>query len=143
MQVSSDLHRIDRFLQLERGAEETPDAPAFLAPKRQPLTYSKLDNHLRWARRALHDAGLRPGEVAAMVMRGANLITAFLAIAGESACAPLNSSFTEEEYRVYLSRLGVRILLIEDDLAASAVAAAQELGIRVLRVQSAPQFPAG
>src|SRR5260221_8319495 len=76
-------------------------------------------------------------------MHGAELLTAFLAIIGESACAPLNTSLTEEEYHYYLSRLGVRILLVQEELAAGAVAAAQHLGIRILRVHSAAPFAAG
>src|SRR5579859_5729914 len=143
MREKTDPYRLDRFLQLERRAAETPDAAALLSPGRRPLTYSGLRSHIGLARRALHDAGLRPGEAAALVMHGAELITAFLAIAGESACAPLNTSLTEEEYRFYLSRLGVRILLVQEDLAAPAMAAAQQLGIRILRVHSAPRFAAG
>src|SRR5579863_9307447 len=143
MREKTDPYRLDRFLQLERRAAETPDAAALLSPGHRPLTYSGLRDHIGSARRALHDAGLRPGEAAALVMHGAELITAFLAIAGESACAPLNPSLTEEEYRFYLSRLGVRILLVQEDLAAPAVAAAQQLGIGILRVHSAPHFAAG
>jgi acyl-CoA synthetase (AMP-forming)/AMP-acid ligase II len=143
VQVDSDLRQFDRFLQLARRATEIPDAPALLAPGRAPLTYSGLWTHIESTRGVLRDAGLRPSEGAALVMRGAELITAFLAIAGESACAPLNTSLTEEEYRFYLSRLGVRMLLVQQDLAAPAVSAARELGIRVLAVQSASHFAAG
>ena len=141
--MDSDLYQFDRFLELKRRAAESPDAPALLAPGRHPLSYSGLWDHIRSTRRALHDAGLRPGEAAALVMHGAELLTAFLAIIGESACAPLNTSLTEEEYRYYLSRLGVRIVLVQEELAAAAVAAAQHLGIRILRVHSAAPFAAG
>ncbi len=141
--MDSDLQRFDSFLQLARWAAEAPEAPALLAPSRAPLTYSGLGTHIENARGALRDAGLRPGEAAALVMHGAELITAFLAIAAESACAPLNTSLTEEEYANYLSRLGVRILLVQQDLAAPALSAARQLGIRVLHVRSAPHFAAG
>jgi acyl-CoA synthetase (AMP-forming)/AMP-acid ligase II/thioesterase domain-containing protein len=141
--VDSHLHRFDSFLELARWATEAPEAPALLAPGRASLTYSGLLKHIETTRGVLRNAGLRPGEAAALVMHGAELITAFLAIAGESACAPLNTSLTEEEYRNYLSHLGVRMLLVQQDLAAPAVAAARQLGIRVLTVQGAPHFPAG
>jgi acyl-CoA synthetase (AMP-forming)/AMP-acid ligase II/thioesterase domain-containing protein len=143
MQVVSDPLRFDHFLQLVRWATETPDAPALLAPGRAPLTYAELWSHIQTTRRIMHDAGLCPGEAAALVMRGAELITAFLAISGGSACAPLNTSLTEDEHCFYLSSLGVRILLADEDLAAPAMAAAQHLGIRVLRVHTAPLSPAG
>src|ERR1700730_14269393 len=123
MQVDSDPRRFDRFLQLARRAMEIPDVPVLFAPFRQPLTYSRPRTHIEATRHALHAAGLGPGEVAALVMRGTELITAFLAIAGESACAPLNPSLTEEEYRFYLSRLGPRLLLVQDDLAPPAISA--------------------
>ena len=133
---------LDRFLQLQRRAIDTPDAAALLAPGRPPLTWSGLRTHIQTSRRALDEAGLRPGEAAALAMHGAELMTAFLAIAGQSACAPLNTSLTEEEYRFYLSHLGVRILLVQEDLAPAA-AAAQHLGIRILRVHSAAHDAAG
>jgi acyl-CoA synthetase (AMP-forming)/AMP-acid ligase II/thioesterase domain-containing protein len=143
MPVDSGLRLFDHFLQLKRWATEIPDAPALFAPGREPLTYSGLLEHIEKTRVALSEAGLRPGEPVAVVMNGAELIAAFLAIAGVSACAPLNTSLTEDEYRFYLSRLRARILLVQDDLSAPAVAAAKQLGTRILRVHSAPRLAAG
>jgi acyl-CoA synthetase (AMP-forming)/AMP-acid ligase II/thioesterase domain-containing protein len=143
MPVDSRLRRFDHFLQLKRRATETPDALALLAPGREPLTYSGLLEHIENTRGALREAGLHPGEPVAVVMNGAEMIAVFLAIAGASACAPLNTSLTEDEYRFYLSRLRARILLVQDNLGAPAVAAAKQLGLRVLRVHSTPPSAAG
>ena len=135
--------QLERFLELERQAVEAPHATALLAPGHRPLTYSELQSQIGTARRELREAGLQPEEPAALVMRGADLITAFLAISGESAAAPLDTSLTEDEYRFYLTRLHARFLAVQDDLAAPAQAAAQQLGMRVLRVHSADHSPAG
>lgn len=142
--MGTDRHSLDAILRLEQRATKTPEAPAILAPGRTPLTYSGLWRHLGTTRRWLGDAGVHPGEAVALVMgQGPELITAFLAIAGESACAPLDPSLTESEYRFYLSRLGGRHVLIPDGLALPAVAAARELGVQVLRVLAAPDQAAG
>jgi oxalate---CoA ligase len=143
VQAGSDLQRFDSFLQLVRRATETPDAPALLAPGRAPLTYSGLWTHIETTRGLLRDAGLQPGESAALVMHGAELITAFLAIAGESACTPLHTTLTDEEYRSCLVRLGARIMLVQKDVAPPALSAARQLGIRVLELESGPDLNAG
>ena len=143
MVTGTEVCQLDRFLELELRAAQAPNAIALLAVDHEPLTYSTLWDQVQTARRVLRQAGLQPQEPVALVMRGAELITAFLAIAGVSAVAPLNTSFSEDEYRFYLSRLGARFLLIQDDLAEPATAAAKELGMRVLRVRSAPGSAAG
>jgi acyl-CoA synthetase (AMP-forming)/AMP-acid ligase II/thioesterase domain-containing protein len=133
-----------RFLQLERRATELPHAVALLSPGREPLTYSHLWTLLESAAEALRGSGLRPGEAVALVTaQGPEFITAFLALAGEFACAPLNPSLTAAEYRLYLSRLGARTLLIEDGVASPAVATADELGMRVMRIRPARDRTAG
>ncbi len=135
---------LDGILQLERRATETRDVSAILAPGRAPLTYSGLWSHLGNTRRWLRGAGVQPGEAVAMVMgQGPELITAFLAVADESACAPLNPSLTEEEYRGYLSRLGARHVLVQDGVALPAANAARALGRHVLRILPALDQAAG
>ncbi|PWT98304.1 MAG: hypothetical protein C5B51_29600, partial [Terriglobia bacterium] len=131
-----------RFLDVERWAIERPDAVALLAPGRAPLSYSALQSHIQTASQALKDCGLASGEAAALVMHGAELVTAFLAIARDSACAPLNPALTEDEYRFHLSRLGVGIVLVQEP-DSKALAVARELGIRTLRIHSADHSPAG
>lgn len=127
----------DGFPPLERRAAEMPAAVALAAPGREPLAYGELDQRLRAMRHELIGAGLGPGEIAALALpNGLELITAFLAISGIGAGAPLNPAFTESEFRYYLSRLGVRILILPDGVTSPAVAAARALGVPVLRVLS-------
>src|SRR5215472_9847129 len=83
------------FLQLNRWATERPSAPAVTAPGRQSLTYSGLWDHLLATRRELRAAGVQAGEmVALMLPQGPDALAAYLAIAGEFACAPLDPSMT-------------------------------------------------
>lgn len=135
---------LDDFLQLERRAAEAPHTAALLGPGREPLTYLALWNHVGTARGALLEAGVSSGEAVALVMRqGPEWVTAFLAIASRSGCAPLDPALTESEYGSALSRLGARTLIVEADFAAPAAAAARELGMRVVRVRPALDRLAG
>ncbi len=132
------------FLPVERRAVEMPEALALAAPGRMPLNYRELAECLSAARRALSAAGVRPGEVTALVLpNGPEMITAFLAVSAAGACAPLDPTLTENEYRFYLTRLGARTLMVQDGSAPSAAKAARELGMRVLRIQPALDRPAG
>lgn len=134
----------DRFLPLKHWAEETPAATALAAPGYQPLSYSRLWNHLEATRQSLHAAGVQPGEIVAVVTRqGPEALSAYLAIACEFACAPLNPALAEPEFRSHLSRLGARTLLVQDDLAPQSVAVARELGMGVARISTEPRPRAG
>jgi acyl-CoA synthetase (AMP-forming)/AMP-acid ligase II len=132
------------FLGLERHACKRPGAIALAAPGRKPLTYAALWDHVQAIRHAFEGAGVRPGEVAALAMpNGPELITALLGISGIGAGAPLNPALTENELRCYLGRLGARILIIPNCADSPAAAAAQSLGIDVLRIASTPDDAAG
>ncbi len=134
----------DDFLGLLAHAEGMPSAVALAAPGRKATTYGELADRLREIRRELTDAGFGSGEVAALALpSGPELITAFLAISGIGAAAPLNPAFTESEFRFFLKRLGASTLLAADGVALPAVAAAQALGIRVLRIRSSEHAAAG
>ena len=86
-------------------------------------------------------AGFGPGEVAALVLpNGPDLITAFLAVAGIGAGAPLDPSSTESEFRYYLVRLGARMVIVPDGVSSPAVAAAGALRIPLLRIRSPGTF---
>ena len=135
---------VEDFLSLHRRAAQMPERVALVAPGRGPLSYRELGDSLRTARRALTGAGLRPGEIAALVLpNGPELITAFLAISGIGAGAPLNPALTEDEYQFYLSRLGARSLILGDGATSPAATAACALGMRVLRIHSSRNDAAG
>lgn len=129
------------FLQLKQRAENAPAAIALTSPGGDALTYLELDRRLHSMRREAAGAGLGPGEIAALVLpNGPDLITAFLAVAGIGAAAPLDPSSTESELRYYLSRLGARIVIAPDGVTSPAIAAAGALRIPVLRICSSGAF---
>ena len=135
---------LDRFLNLKNWARETPGATVLAAPGFQTLSYSRLWTHVETTRAALRSFGLQPGDTVALVTRaGPESFSAFLAIAGEFACAPLNPAFTEIEFRTYLARLRARALLVQDGLAPQAVTIARELGMGVARISTQPHHAAG
>ena len=134
----------ESFHPLEKYAAQTPAAIALAAPGRRPLTYGELPDTLRAIRRAVTGAGFEPGEIAALVLpNGPDLIAAFLAVSAVGAGAPLNPAMTESEFRFYLGRLGARTVILPDPMPAAALAAAQALGIPVLRMRFTPGDTAG
>jgi len=138
------LPRFKDYLGLERHAAQTPAAIALAAPGRKPLTYAGLWAQVQAIHGALNHAGFRPGEVAALAMPDRpELITAFLGISSIGGAAPLNPALTETESRLYLGRLGARILIVHDCSESPAAVAAQSLGIDVLRIRSTPDDSAG
>ena len=136
--------RFNDFLELKRHAADSPEAIALAAPGRKPLPYARLRDHLQTVRHTLESVGFRRGEVAALAMpNGPELFTAFLGISSIGAGAPLNPTLTENEFCSYLGRLGARVLIVRDSGNSPATAAAQSLGIDVLRMRSTPDDPAG
>ena len=135
---------LDDFLALDRRASQMPDAIALLAPGRDPLTYRQLSTHLQTSKDSLANLGIGPGEVTALALPGGpELITAFLALASTGACAPLDPSLTENDYKFYLSRLGARTLVVRDGACLPAISAARSLDMRVLSIHVSANQPAG
>jgi acyl-CoA synthetase (AMP-forming)/AMP-acid ligase II len=123
------------------AGQESSAAIALTSLEGDTLTYLELDRRRHALRCDAASAGLRRGEIAALVLpNGLDLITAFLAVAAIGAGAPLDPSCTESEFRYYLNRLGARILIVPDRAASPAVAAANALHIPVLRIRSPAAF---
>lgn len=129
------------FLDLEQRAAEMPAAIALCSPEQGAVTYLDLERRLRAMQREVADAGLGPGEVAAIVLpNGPDLIVALLAVAASGAAAPLNPLYTESEFRYFLNRLGARMVIVAEGGASAAVAAAASRRIPVLRMRSPEVF---
>jgi oxalate---CoA ligase len=138
------MAEIEIPLGLDKWAVETPLAAALAAPGRAALTYSGLLKHLKFAREAFCQAGVRPGTVAALALpNGPELVTAALAITMQSACTPFDLSLTGDESRLYLARIRAAALICEDSADSPVVDAARELGMRVIRIRSSASAPAG
>ncbi len=129
---------------LRQFAGRQPDAAALESPGRPALTWSRLHDHVEQTQAFLARAGVQPGSVTAVVLpNSAELITAFLAVAGTGACALLDPSLTEPECRAALARLGAATLIVQQGAAPAAGLAARALGMGVLELQPARDQPCG
>lgn len=138
------LRGVEHFVSLKRFATETPESLALRAPGQRPLTYAKLEEAVQSARVELRNAGLQDDEVAVLVLPNTpTFITAFIAITGIGAGAPLNPALTESEFLDYLRRLRPSMLLLPAGVSSPAAAAAKALGVRMVRVHENPDDPAG
>jgi acyl-CoA synthetase (AMP-forming)/AMP-acid ligase II/thioesterase domain-containing protein len=124
--------------------EKEPDAVAFSAPGRTPLTYASLLCQMRNVTLRLNELGFgRNDRVAVLVPNGPESAVSFLAVSAGATCVPLNPTWRSNDYESYLAAAGAQALIIQAGLESPAVAAAQALGISVLELT--PQFdqPAG
>lgn len=89
---------------LASRAQETPTAPALLAPGFPVLGYAELDDVLARARRWLAAHGLRTGSrVAVCIHQGMELAIAMLAIGSHCTVIALHPGLTESELAALLS----------------------------------------
>jgi len=111
---------------------------------RPDLTYADLRNLVDQTAETLNELGIgRNDRVAIVLPNGPEMATAFVAIATCATTAPLNPSYTRDEYDFYLSDLGTRALLVEKGSNSPAVAAAKAHNIQLLELETQPDWPAG
>jgi len=129
---------------MEAWAALTPDAPALLAPGREPLSYSGLLAQVDGTLAALHRRAIGRGSCVAIALpNGPEMAAAFLSVASGAVCAPLNPAYREAEFDFYLSDLEPKALIAERAAASPAIAAAQARGIEILYLQPIEDQPAG
>lgn len=99
---------------IQESAQRFGDAPALLAPGREPLSYAALSSqNTRLAERLLA-AGIGPQHRVAVVMpNGPEMAAAFAAVASCAACAPLNPNYTRRDFEFYLSDIAASALLVD------------------------------
>ncbi|QOY90918.1 AMP-binding protein [Paludibaculum fermentans] len=125
--------------ELTRWAAASPETPALLSPGRDPVSRAELVAATRTIAKYLADAGVKHGDVVAMVLPdGVDLVLAFAGITSVAACAPLNPASSRAEFEFSLGELRPRALVVDSrDSAAAAVAAV--MGLRVIEF---PELPA-
>lgn len=115
---------------------------ALEAPRRTPLTYADLRNHVQSTVARLNQLGLGRGDRIAMALpNGPDMASAFLSVAAGATACPLNPAYRAEEFEFYLCDLKASALIVDEGDASSAVPVAQQLGVRVLTL--APREAAG
>ncbi len=126
---------------LAAGVDE---APALLAAERATLGHGGRRALAAETAARLNGLGIGRGDAVAIVLdNGPALATAFLAVAGVAAAAPLNPAYTADELAFYLGDLGARALLVRagDDGPARAVAG--QRGIPIVELIESPADAAG
>jgi len=131
-------------LLLEHQAKRIPDAPAILAPGREPLTYSVLGRHLHETEQALRAMGIgRHDRVAVVLPNGPELAVAILAVAATASCAPVNPAYAAEEVDRYFADLRPRALIVQAGIESAAQRAALARGMRIIELSVLPEAAAG
>jgi acyl-CoA synthetase (AMP-forming)/AMP-acid ligase II len=118
---------------LKLTAERFPDAPALIAPGRQPRTYRELIDQVQTASEALMGMGYgREDRLAIVLPNGPEMAAAFLSVASTATAAPLNPNYGAVEFEFYLSDLDARALIVAEGEPSEARGVASELGIPIL-----------
>jgi oxalate---CoA ligase len=141
METESTAGRSTLMDLIAPGAAE---AGAIAAPGTAPLAYGGLREVIADAIAALNGCGVgRNDRVAIVLPNGPHMATAFLAIASGATAAPLNSAYRAEEFEFYMSDIQTKALVVEADSQSPALAVAQKLGVKILRLCPTPQRGAG
>ena len=120
------------------------DRPAVGAPGRPWLDYGQLDRLAKATRQSLNVLGIGRGDRVAIVLpNGPEMATCFVAVATGAVTAPLNPAYREEEFDFYLSDLGAKALIVDEDDDGPAVAVARRRGVQVVRLAVKPGSAAG
>ncbi len=112
---------------LAAGADQ---ADALLAPAGAPLSYAGLRQQIAETRTSLNGVGIgRNDRVAIVLPNGAEMASAFIAVACSATAAPLNPGYRAEEFDFYLSDLGAKALIVEQGSVSPAIAVALRRGV--------------
>ncbi len=119
-------------------------APAIGAPGRDWLDYAGLRALSARVAADLRRFGIGPQDRVAIVLpNGPEMAAAFVTIAQAATTAPLNPAYQREEYDFYLSDLRAKALVVAEGHDGPSVAAAEALGMAVLRLAADAAGPAG
>ncbi|EBA12199.1 acyl--CoA ligase [Roseobacter sp. CCS2] len=125
-------------------ASHPETAPAIGAPDRDWLRYGGLRTLGDTITKTLHAAGIGRGDRVAIVLpNGPEMAAAFITIAQTAVTAPLNPAYREDEFAFYIDDLKAKAVVLMADDDGPAHAAAQKLGVTILRLSVDPDAPAG
>ena len=120
------------------------DSLAIGAPGRGWMTYGRLRDLSADVSASLRGYGIGPSDRVAIVLpNGPEMASAFVTIAQAATTAPLNPAYREDEYKFYIDDLGAKAVVLADGYDGPALAAAQSLGLMVLRTVVDADQPAG
>jgi amino acid adenylation domain-containing protein len=129
---------------LEEQSQQSSNSFALLSLARTPLTYSRLLTQCYRVVTDLNHAGISRGDRVAIVLpNGPEMAACMLAVAMGASCAPLNPDYRRSEFEFYLSDLAPRVLIVQEGADLPAIAVAESLGIRVIRLRPETADAAG
>src|SRR5262249_29575905 len=104
-------------------------APAVLVPDGPRLTYTTLRSQVQQVADMLATAGIeRADRVAIVLPQGPLAIVGIVGAAVAATAAPLNPSFTEDEFRFFFDDVSARALIVPAHGAEAARAAWSSMG---------------
>ncbi len=116
-------------------APHSGELPAIGAPGRDWLSYEGLRSLTDEVAATLNGMGIDAADRVAIVLpNGPEMAAAFITVAQVATTAPLNPAYREDEYAFYLEDLKAKALLVEDGYDGPALAAANKLGMGVIRL---------
>jgi acyl-CoA synthetase (AMP-forming)/AMP-acid ligase II len=93
---------------------------------------------------ALHGAGVGRGDRVAIVLpNGPEMAAAFVTVAQVATTCPLNPAYKEDEFAFYLEDLKAKAIILMEGEDGPAFAAAEGLGLSVIRLVPDADGPAG
>ena len=129
---------------VEFHSQNKPEAIAFVAEGRSPLTYRGLWRQVQTVVERLNCLGIGRGDRVAVVLpNGPEMAAAFVGVSAAATCAPLNPAYRAEEFDFYLSDLNAKALLVASGEYSSAIDVARKRDIPVLTLGTSPLEEAG
>lgn len=125
-------------------ADKTAHARAIGAPGRTWMDYGALRALSADVAAQLRGFGVGAADRVAIVLpNGPEMAAAFVTIAQAAVTAPLNPAYQREEYAFYLEDLRAKAIVVPEGYDGPALAAAEPLGMVVLRLVADAAGPAG
>ena len=104
-----------------------------VSTSRGAITYQELADQVDDLASQLTNIGLRKGDrIAIALPNGLEVIASFLAASTVGTAAPLNPSYTRDEFKFYLEDTSARVLIVPKDNSDEARAAATEGKILII-----------
>lgn len=113
------------------------ESPAIIDTSGTTISYQELSGIISSWKQALARQGIGNGSRIAVVLpNGSDMAVAFLGVTSVATCAPLNSSYSMEEFSFYLQDTGCDGLLVSANHPTAAEEAALDLAIPCHRLRS-------
>lgn len=126
------------------AAQNFSENPAIFGGDRRCLTYSGLTQQIKTIVECLKTSGMgRADRIVTVLENGPEAAVCCFAVSAAAICAPLNPAYSQSEFEFYLRDLAATALITDSQLCAPAVAAANVVGLPVIRLVALENEVAG